>query len=311
MAKKPKYKYECGGNVEETIRSFFDYSICFAQFSDLRPRFLVTGRRNCLKGSEMNKKLRIYTILALLISITAAISSCKSKSKIVNTESSKISAENFAKIFKEKAESWHSFSCKLSIEYSDGASNMTANATLRMKRDSIMWISISALGFEALRVLVTQDSFHIMQKMPRKSVTTNSINSLSNLIGYSVTINQLQSLILGNLILNPTQYRWSESPEEGAFYLKGRSDSIEVTQKYYFENIEPLEIVIRSLNTYNKTVVTYKGMQSTNHTQVPTKSIVKIEYSPEESPIIIKIDYHSPEFLSNLTFPFSNRSTND
>lgn len=252
----------------------------------------------------MVKTINKYITLILVVFLALSTQSCKSRKKPVSTSTTAISADNFASIFQDKASDWDLFSCKLKVDYSDGGSSMAVNASLRMKRDSLVWVSVSMLGFEAVRAFITKDSFYIMQKMPRKSVMANNIQALSHYIGTPVTLQQLQNLILGNLILDPKSYRWSESPDEGIFYLKGRKDSLEVTQRYYFKDIAPLDVLIRSLSVYNKTTITYTGTQPSNLKPVPSGCNIKIEDAPQADPIQVKIEILSPEFPTNLTFPF-------
>lgn len=258
--------------------------------------------RNILKPSAI---CLVFAVVAI------SWSACKNRKKIVSEDLSIITADNYVKVLQAKASGWTLFSSKLKVEYIDGGSSMTANASLRMKRDSLIWMSVSVLGFEAARVLITQDSFFIMQKMPQKHIEANSIDVLGNYIGTAVSLTQLQNLLLGNTILEPRQYRWSDSPDEGIFYLKGRKDSIEVAQRYYFKNIVPIDAFIRSLTVYNKATITYQGTQKTNLKDVPAKCSFKIEYSPESQPISVNIDFQSPEFPTNLTFPFSKPTNNE
>jgi hypothetical protein len=75
-------------------------------------------------------------------------------------------------------------------------------ATIRMKKDSAIWISISpALGIEVLRVLVTPDSVKYLSKIPdNKYYFIGGFEGLSSAIKLDMDFRMLQDLLLGNAI---------------------------------------------------------------------------------------------------------------
>ena len=47
---------------------------------------------------------------------------------------------------------------KTKIQYEDGIQNLNANATIRIRQDSLIWISISSTGVEGIRSIIQKDS---------------------------------------------------------------------------------------------------------------------------------------------------------
>ncbi len=70
-------------------------------------------------------------------------------------------------------------------------------ATVHIKKDSLIWISV-AVGIEAARCLITQDSILMMDRINRKYYTL-SIFELSKQFDFDFDFRLLQSLIIGNL----------------------------------------------------------------------------------------------------------------
>lgn len=92
-----------------------------------------------------------------------------------------------------------SFSSKVDVDYRGGADKRyDVNATLRMFKDSAIWVSINALlGIEAMRVLVTKDSVFLLDKL-NKTYTARSVDYLQEVTSLPLNLKTLQNLIVGN-----------------------------------------------------------------------------------------------------------------
>src|SRR3989337_4525232 len=97
--------------------------------------------------------------------------------------------------------SFNTFSAKVKVNFEgkDGKKS-DFNAFMRLKKDSVLWISINAaLGIEAFRVMVTPDSVKVLNKL-EKVVQLRSVNYLKEVTKLPFTFSELQDLILGNPI---------------------------------------------------------------------------------------------------------------
>lgn len=75
-------------------------------------------------------------------------------------------------------------------------------ATLRMRRDSAIWVSISpALGIEVFRILLTPDSLKLISKVPdNKYYYVGRFDVLSDMLGTEIDFDMLQNLLVGNAL---------------------------------------------------------------------------------------------------------------
>ncbi|PWU01738.1 MAG: hypothetical protein C5B52_06875 [Bacteroidetes bacterium] len=91
------------------------------------------------------------------------------------------------------------FNAKVKVDYTDSKQrNYDFNAFIRMRKDSIIWISINAaLGIEAFRVLIRPDSIYIMDKLG-KTIEYKSLAYLKEIAQLPIDFYTLQDLILGN-----------------------------------------------------------------------------------------------------------------
>lgn len=94
---------------------------------------------------------------------------------------------------------FNTFSAKVKVNFegNDGKKS-DFNAFIRMKKDSILWISINAaLGIEAFRVIVTPDSVKVLNKLD-KVVQLRSVGYLQEVAKIPLSFTELQNLIVGN-----------------------------------------------------------------------------------------------------------------
>lgn len=94
------------------------------------------------------------------------------------------------------------FSAKLKVQYEDrNGKQPDFNAFVRLKKDSALWISVSAtfLGIEAFRVFITPDTIIILNKLD-KTVEYHSFNYIESIAHIPMTFSILQDMIVGNPI---------------------------------------------------------------------------------------------------------------
>ncbi|HYC40082.1 MAG TPA: DUF4292 domain-containing protein [Chitinophagaceae bacterium] len=94
---------------------------------------------------------------------------------------------------------FNTFSARVDLDYreSDGR-KYDLNAHIRMQRDSVIWVSITAvLGIEGLRALITRDSVKILDKQ-NKTYTARSVAYLQEITALPLDLSTLQDLLIGN-----------------------------------------------------------------------------------------------------------------
>ncbi|OGX88325.1 DUF4292 domain-containing protein [Hymenobacter glacialis] len=78
-----------------------------------------------------------------------------------------------------------------------------ANLALRMRRDSIIWVSASLAGIEGVRAVLTNDSVHVINRL-EKTYFSGGYDYLSKLLNVPVSFAQMQALLLGDYVPAPT-----------------------------------------------------------------------------------------------------------
>src|SRR3954465_5365008 len=155
--------------------------------------------------------------LVIITFIMAAATSCRS-TKTIQTAISKKDTAVVVPVVDHRADSmqyiskiwdtirqntikFNTFSAKIKVhcERSDGK-NYDFTAYVKMKKDSLLWISIRALDvIEVFRVKITPDSLIIIDKN-KKTYQLRSVQSLQEGIQIPLTFTDLQNLLVGNPI---------------------------------------------------------------------------------------------------------------
>jgi len=88
---------------------------------------------------------------------------------------------------------------KLSAEAIIDSSSYSFTIALRIKKDSIIWMSISKLGIEGARVLITKDSVKFFNGLEKKYFK-GDFAYISKLLNTELDYEILQSLLIGNSV---------------------------------------------------------------------------------------------------------------
>jgi hypothetical protein len=196
------------------------------------------------------------------------------------------------------------FSAKVKVHYEggDGKEN-EFNAFIRMRKDSMIWVSINALlGFEAFRLLITPDSVKILDRL-KKVVRLRSLSYLQEEVHLPVDFKTLQDLLIGNPIFLDTAhipfYRTEAKGislfSAGAIFRNYLTLGTDATPQHSkLDDTDPM----RS-RTGDMTYGEYDYSSA-----VPFSTYRKVSVA-EKSKVDIEINFKQYKFNESLEFPFS------
>ena len=143
----------------------------------------------------MNKYLVIFFIPFLI--------ACKRKELVETQEPLKERSQAFLTRHVDKSKfEFEWLGMKLDAEFTSGDEQQGFKATVRMRKDSAVSVSVSpALGIEVLRILVDKDSLKMVSDIPGdRYVFLGSVEQLSDLAKIDLDLSTLQDLLIGNPI---------------------------------------------------------------------------------------------------------------
>jgi len=89
---------------------------------------------------------------------------------------------------------------KAKVDYVNGAESQNFSVNGRMKKDSILWLSITpGLGIEAVRCLILKDSVLVLDRIHNK-LHSYGFSYINTMFNTNLTFGSLQAMLLGNLV---------------------------------------------------------------------------------------------------------------
>ncbi|HXU28392.1 MAG TPA: DUF4292 domain-containing protein [Bacteroidia bacterium] len=86
------------------------------------------------------------------------------------------------------------FSCELAID----SEEHSFNVNVRCRKDSVIWLSISKLGIDAARVLITKDTVKFTMGLTQKKYFIGDFSYINQMLHADLDYDMLQALLFGN-----------------------------------------------------------------------------------------------------------------
>ncbi|HYF33344.1 MAG TPA: DUF4292 domain-containing protein [Chitinophagaceae bacterium] len=199
---------------------------------------------------------------------------------------------------------FNTFSAKIKVDYRGGdGKSYDFNAFLRMRKDSVIWVSINAaLGIEAFRVVITPDSVKVLNKLD-KIAQLRSVNYLQEVTQLPFDFYALQDLIIGNpLYLDSNIVSFKRDEEYLSLMSMGKQFKhyITVGANDYLINSSKLDDA--EMGRSRTAVLSYGDYETKDNIKFATKRKISVA---EQSKLDISLEFKQFNFNENLNYPFS------
>ena len=208
---------------------------------------------------------------------------------------------------------------KFSAEIITEDNKQSFTVSVRAKKDSAMWLSVSVLGIEGARMLVTQDSVRFMDKLNNKYFI-GDYQYLSKILSIDVDFETMQSVLIGNSMEFYDEDEKLKSAKDSAFYLLStiKKRKLKKALKENTENaankelaqriwLHPLtfkvyQIIINDFPNDRTFTANYSNFQVIDSSYFPFKAhfVIKAQKS-----ILLDIDYSKVTHEKPQTMPFN------
>ncbi|WP_208306588.1 DUF4292 domain-containing protein [Hymenobacter defluvii] len=181
----------------------------------------------------------------------------------------------------------------------------TVNINVRMRKDSIIWMSLGLAGFEGVRARITRDSIQIMNKLQREYYAGN-FAYLKQQFNVEVTFEQLQALLLGNYLPAPagvTPTVVTEGPQQRVEYAQS---GLLLKQLIELSRQRVKELTVTDPNSQNSYMVNYTDFQALAGTQQQFAYSTLVQVKQGSGASTLSINYRNVDLdKERLSFPFS------
>lgn len=183
-----------------------------------------------------------------------------------------------------------------------------ANINIRVRKDSLIWLSVNKLGIEAVRGLITRDSITVIDKIHREYAVYD-FPTLSRQFNFEMNFALLQALIVGNLPLpkRPAQ----KIKNERDYLLLRQSEGKVLVENYIGEQDRKLKkLMVTEQPTKNTLRLDYEDFTSLNNFLFPYTSLVTLDYKSKTDgqfyQTLLRIKHSKVELADkNPGFPFA------
>ncbi len=191
------------------------------------------------------------------------------------------------------------------VKYSSDDMNLNITVNARIKRDSIIWLSVSpGFGFEAARIAATKDSIYILDKL-NSDYSVYDYSSLSRQYKVDISYQILQSLFTGNLPYRITQVD-QVSKSEGYFRVDQLKPNLKIESKIDAE-IMKLTRLLAVDTTGNQVLLDFSDFQLVGEKYFPYRADVQFTNQTNNGATQSKITIDYTKVLvsqEELNFPF-------
>lgn len=200
------------------------------------------------------------------------------------------------------------FSGKSKIKFLDDNQSVDANANIRIKKDSIIWISVTpGLGIEMIRAVILHDSIHVMDRM-NKSYYTYDFDSLSTKLKFKIDYDMLEAMLFGNLIQKRSKYDRIDK-DENYYILVQKNGDLQIDNYINSKSMKIERVHIEEVPSKNQLAINYQNFQFLDTAYIfPYDHSFNLLYNNPNNSVNtqVNISYNKAVFSKKkLRFPFN------
>lgn len=194
------------------------------------------------------------------------------------------------------------FTGKAKVKYDDGnkAQNFTAN--IRMKKDSIIWISITSLmGIEAARLTIDQDSIRVLDRLKKRYIV-EPVSRSDQYLPFDLDLGMVQDLLAGNFLWS-TDGKLKSKVDDGKHVLFIDNKTFESTFWVRPADHVILNVLIKEMAAGREVGVQVSNFETEEGRTVGTER--NIEFTDKNGyRLQIDMDYSRMKWDEPTSFPF-------
>lgn len=199
-------------------------------------------------------------------------------------------------------------SFRTKLKYEDKYNKNSAKMYVRMQKDSLIWIQISAnIGIRGLRALVRRDSAFVIDYV-NKEYAKYDFESLSKELNFPVNFDLLQAILLGNMPYPNYDASKIIKKKDKRYWIIHQRESFLNIENHFNPKIERLlEVILTDTRNHNKLFLEYDKYKKVKSIVIPSQQDVKIKYEDggEILETYLELKHKKPKInQEDLAYPF-------
>lgn len=234
--------------------------------------------------------------------VFVSLASCKS-TKETNTKINELSGRTIVKKNAEASFDQRSIKATMQIKYKGKEFLPSITGSLRMIKDSVIWINISKLGFPVAKLIIRPDQVLFYEKIGKTSFQ-GDFEIISKWLGEDFDFIKIQNLFLGEAFLNLKDNKYIVTVVENNYELRSKKKNNNYNILYWIDPYS-FKIMKEELNRPEKNqnfTILYKDFAKINESLFPKGFLVTAV--ADQQTTIIDVTYKNVQFNVPLKFPF-------
>nr|WP_068888269.1 DUF4292 domain-containing protein [Pedobacter panaciterrae] len=242
----------------------------------------------------------------LFVACFSLIVACKTKKSIVKPPSVvETPVDNkkseTVKLLREKDISFNTLSLRAKASLDINGNTNNVNMNIRMEKNKKIWVSITALGIEVARALITPDSIKVRNNF-QSVYLKKPFNYVHTYTNKQVDFELLQAIFSGNTVKDFFRDETLIAQENGVWTLSGVNEGL--AYRVIFNTLLKVnENNLNDIESGRSLRVVYGEYQNINGYLFPTN--LKINSMAGDKRININLDFSKIESNVTLDFPFN------
>ncbi|MEI7725822.1 MAG: DUF4292 domain-containing protein [Bacteroidota bacterium] len=188
---------------------------------------------------------KLRWLLFIFLAPIIFIESCSPARKVMKAPIKEEGADYLFAKLKEKELKFEWFSAKFSAEYSNKGKENSFSGQIRIRKDSLIWISLTPmLGIEAVRLMISQDSVKMINRL-NDTYFIGDYEYVNRFLNTNIDFDLLQAFLLGNDLQFYEDGKFRASIDRGEYKLS--TGERQKLKKFVRNSQENLKIFIQNL----------------------------------------------------------------
>jgi len=242
----------------------------------------------------MNNSLKVLLILSLLAA------ACSKKVTPAITPGTPRTELNIEEI------DFEYFHGKAKMVLRDANKEREVKANIRIRKDSVIWMTFSVIGVQGGKALINKDSITVVSTV-EKEYYVFDYAELSKRFNFEINYDVVQAALLGNPIIRRSTTD-EVQPLGSMFLLKQHSNNIDVQNYVNAASMKIEKVEMKEGNTNNSLVVNYSNFQPVGDKVFPYNGAINLFYKAAAGVLntTIIFEYNKAEVGDReLKFPFN------
>lgn len=240
-----------------------------------------------------------------IVFLTVLIYSCKSTQHTLNSKqraSSKTKVDQIIKEHNHNFKDFYALNIKADAVYEDQNNKQTVGADIRIKKDEIIWINISVLGFSVAKAYITPTKVSYYEKI-NKTYFEGDFTLISNWLGTDLDFEKTQNLFIGKALYNINKENFIVTIVDNMYQLS-ETKSQDIHKQYTFEpgNFLLKKEIINQVSKNRQLAIDYISHTVFENNFFPSKINIK---AIQEKQVLIDIEFKRFELNKVAPLPFS------